>query len=151
VRGELRVVTHDPASETLFSVEVVHVGGDRFEVAAARPTRGAVLLSLAGVGDRTAAEALRGKPVAVDREAVPVEEGEVLLADLVGCRAVLPDGTAWGEIVAVETGPQDRLVVASGAIERLLPAVDAFLLEVDLEGRVVVVDPPEGLPEDERR
>ena len=68
--------------------------------------------------------------------------------DLVGCQTVLPDGAPWGEIVAVEVGPQDRLVVHHEGVERHLPAVDAFLVEVDVAAGRVVVDPPEGLPEE---
>ena len=75
----------------------------------------------------------------------------MLLDDLVGCKVVLPDGTPWGTIAAVELGPQDLLVIHDGEIERLLPLVDQFVKNVDVAGGVVTVDPPEGLPEDRIR
>ena len=54
-------------------------------------------------------------------------------------------------IAAIEPAPQARLVIHQGDVERQLPVADEFLVEVDLDGRRVVVEPPEGLPEERRR
>jgi 16S rRNA processing protein RimM len=150
VRGELRVVTHDPESTTLLDVDEVHLDGVPYRVEQARQVQGAFLLRLAGVSDRNRADALRGKRVAVDRELIPLDEGEVFLADLVGCAVVREDGSAYGTIVAVDAGVQDRLVIHDGDVERLLPLVPEFVLDVDLEAGRVVVAPPEDLPESAR-
>lgn len=147
VRGELRVGTHDPESTTLAGAEAVVIAGQRYAVRSARPVPAAWLLVLEGVGDRNAAEALRGNPVMVDRGLIEVDEGEVILADLVGCRVELPDGRPWGEVVEIEVGPQDRLVVHDGAVERLIPFVPELVREVDLDADRIVVDPPEDWPE----
>jgi len=147
IRGELRVVTHDPESTALDDLDSIFVGGHVFALSSARPTRGAWLVKLAEVGDRNRAEGLKGLAVEVLRDDLELDEGEVLLAELVGCRAVLESGEPWGEIVAVETGAQDRLVIHRGDVEVLLPVVDALVLDVDLEGGEVTVAPPEGLPE----
>jgi 16S rRNA processing protein RimM len=151
VRGELRVVTHDPESETLLDVDSVRIGGVDYAIEQARAVQGAFLLRLAGVGDRNRAELLRGQRVAVDRAEIPLDEGEVFLADLVGCEVVLEDGRGYGTIAAVETGPQDRLVIHDGDVERLLPLVPEFVRDVDLEAGRVTVAPPEDLPESPRR
>jgi len=149
LRGEVRVELHNPGAETLFDAEAVYVGGLRFAVAGARPGPGdGVLLTLEGVTDRDAADALRGRAVEVRRDQIHLGDGEVLVADLVGCAAVLEDGTPWGVIVAVEVGAQDRLVIRDGDVVRQLPLVDAFVRGVDLVARSVVVAPPAGLPEE---
>jgi 16S rRNA processing protein RimM len=150
VRGELRVVTHDPESTTLLDVDEIEIDRVPYRVEQARQVEGAFLLRLAGVGDRNRAETLRGKRVAVDRERIPLEEGEVFLADLVGCAVVREDGSPYGTIAAIETGVQDRLVIHDGDVERLLPLVPEFVIDVDLEQGRVVVAPPEELPESPR-
>lgn len=150
VRGELRVVTHDPGSTTLLDVDEIELDGVPYRIEQARQVEGAFLLRLAGVGDRNRAETLRGKRVAVDRELIPLEEGEVFLADLVGCAVVREDGSPYGTIAAIETGVQDRLVIHDGDVERLLPLVPEFVIDVDLEEGRVVVAPPEDLPESPR-
>jgi 16S rRNA processing protein RimM len=152
VAGVLRVALHNPASTALTRAATVFVGDRELAVESARPVGGgAYLLRVTGIADRDHADALRGEPVAVAREALDVAEEEVLLADLVGCRVELPDGTEWGVVAAIEPGPQDRLVIHHGEVERQLPVVDPLIVDIDLEGRRIVVDPPEGLPEEPRR
>jgi 16S rRNA processing protein RimM len=150
IRGEVAIVTHDPESTILQRAESVWIDGIEHRIVEARPTPKAWLVALAGIETRTEAEALRGLAVEVAREALDLEEGEVVLNDLVGCKAVLPDGTVWGEIVAIDPGMQDLLVIHHGTVERLLPLVDEFVVDIDLDNGIVVVDPPEGLPESKR-
>jgi 16S rRNA processing protein RimM len=150
IRGEVVIVTHDPASVTLASVERVYLGGAPYQVLAARGTHRGWLVRLEGVATRNDAEALRGRAVEVDRADLDLGEDDVLLADLVGCAVRLADGTPWGTIAAIDTVPgglQDRLVIHDGGVERMLPLVDVFVKDIDLDARVVTVDPPEGLPE----
>jgi len=145
VRGELRVVMHQPGSTALEGTAEVWVDGEAREVISARAVKDAVLLKLAGITDRDVAADLRGAPVAVARQQLAIEPGEMLLADLVGCVVVTTAGDEWGEVVRVETGPQDRLVIA-GDRERQLPLVDEFVRSIDLEAGRIVIEPPEGLP-----
>src|SRR5262245_40192566 len=151
LRGEVVIVTHDPDSETLGDATAIWIDGVEHRITAARSTQRGWLVQLDGVATRTDAEALRGKPVEIDRAALDLAEDDVLLDDLVGCRVVLPDGTPWGTIAAVDSHPlQDRLVIHDGEIERMLPLVDAFVTQIDLDAGIVTVDPPEGLPEARR-
>jgi 16S rRNA processing protein RimM len=158
IRGEVLAVLIDPASTTLSDVEHVWIDGARRAVVAARPIDGAYLIALDGVTDRDAAAALRGRLICVARAELDLDDGDVLYADLVGARCELPDGQPWGTIVAIELGPQDRLVIhddrhadgTPGAVERQLPLVDAFVGALDRERNVVIVTPPDGLPEDPR-
>jgi len=150
IRGEVVIVTHDPDSTTLGAAERVFIGGAPYRLLAARDTHRGWLVLLEGVATRTSAEALRGRPVEVERAALDLAEDDVLLHDLIGCAVHLPDGTPWGTIAAIDTVPgglQDRLVIHDGAVERMLPLVDVFVTNIDLDARVVTVDPPEGLPE----
>ena len=147
IRGEIGAATHDPESMTLDDADVVYIGGVRYAVLNSRPVNGGWLLALEGVDDRNLAEALRGKPIAVDRSLIPIEEGEIFLADLVGCEVRLPDGTSWGTVTAIEIGPQDRLVVCDDRVERLVPYVPELVADVDLEARVVQITPREDWPE----
>lgn len=147
IRGELRVILYNPESTLLTEVRFIRIGEQQREIAAARPAKDAWLLGLVDLHDRNQAELLRGQVVSVARSLIPVDQGEVLLADLLGCEVVLPDGSPYGTIEAVEPGPQDRLVIRQGDIERLLPLVPEFVSDVDLDAGRVVVTPPEGLPE----
>lgn len=151
IRGEVVIVTHDPDSETLGNLETIFVGGIARKILQARDTQRGWLVALEGVVTRNDAEALRGQPVEVDREALELEEGDVLLDDLVDCEVRLPDGTPWGTIAEIMVGAhQDLLVIHDGEVERLLPIIDQFVTNIDLEAGVVTVDPPADLPESKR-
>jgi len=150
VRGELRVALHNPKSRAFDTASHVAVGGVAYDLVRARPAGGAWLLSLAGLDDRNAAEVLRGAVVEVDRDELPLDDGDVLLSEMVGLAVELTDGSAWGQVVAVEPGPQDRLVIHDGQLERLLPVVDALIVDIDVDGGRIVVDPPEGWPSSPR-
>jgi 16S rRNA processing protein RimM len=148
IRGEVVIITHDPDSETLGIVERIFVGGVERKVVGARDTHRGWLVQLEGVATRNDAEALRGAKIEVLRDELDLDPDDVLLSDLIGCKVVLTDGTPWGEVAGIETGPgQDRLVIHDGGVERLVPLVDALVPKIDLDARVVTVDPPEGTPE----
>jgi 16S rRNA processing protein RimM len=114
-----------------------------------------LLLSLQGIADRTAAEALRGALLEIDAAAVPpAPEGSYYHYDLVGCRCTDRRAGELGEVVeVVEGGGGDLLRVVVPAHgdepgrELLLPFVDAYLAEVDVAGRRILWDLPEGLIE----
>lgn len=151
IKGEVVVFTHDPDSTTLGDVDAIFVGGVEKKIVHARDTQRGWLVLLEGVVTRNDAEALQGKPVEIAREALVLEEDDVLLHDLIGCEVRRPDGSVWGTIAEIQSGAfQDLLVIHAGEIERLLPLVDEFVTQIDLEARVVHVDPPEGLPESKR-
>jgi 16S rRNA processing protein RimM len=151
IRGEVVIVTHDPDSATLGSVDKIYVGDVERKVLKARDTQRGWLVLLEGVLTRNDAEALQGKPVEVDREVLELDPDDVLLDDLIDCEVRLPDGTPWGKVAEIMIGAhQDLLVIHDGEVERLLPLVDQFVTNVDLEAGVVTVSPPEDLPENKR-
>ncbi len=150
VRGELRVHLYNSESTAFDVVDAVWIGDSQYQIESARLVKGAVLLRLEGVIDRNQAEDLQGSVLEVLRDELELESDEVLLDDLVGCQLHLEDGSSWGEVSEVIQGLQDLLVVHAGEIERYLPLVDAFVLDIDLEKKSILVSPPEELPEWER-
>ncbi len=92
VRGEIKVLplTDDPERFLdLARVFLDETGGEALAVRAARTREGYAYLCLAGVEDRDAAEALRGRELFVPRaEAAPLPEGRYYIADLIGMQVV---------------------------------------------------------------
>jgi 16S rRNA processing protein RimM len=105
-----------------------------------------ILLALDGVPDRTAAEALVGASLLISADELPEpDEGEYYRTDLIGLDVVRPNGEKVGRVVELETSPmQEWLVVDVGGRTVLVPFTEP-LIEVDLEGKRIVVDAPEGL------
>ena len=100
-----------------------------------------LLLHVEGVKDRDEAEHLRGAKILVDRAAVePLEEGQYLCADLLGCHVVDEQDQPLGTVSNIfSAGASDVLVVEEGSQERLIPLVKEWVVSVDVEARRIQV------------
>ena len=119
-----------------------------FTVRSWREHKGLVLLQVQGVDDRNRAEELRGMTVLIREEDLPeLDEGEQYLYKMMGCRVVLEDGTEVGVLEHFfENGEQEVwAIVNEQKQEILLPAVPEFVLDIDLDTKIITIAPPEGL------
>jgi 16S rRNA processing protein RimM len=155
VRGlvRMRSFTGDPAAIGRYGPLVDATGKRLFEVNVQHRVKGALIVQIAGIADRTAAEKLRGIELYIPRGALPeAAEGEFYHADLVGLVAELADGRPFGRVRAVENfGAGDLLAIdRPGRAQVSLPFTDRAVPVVDLEKGRIVVDPPAGLLQGER-
>ena len=117
-------------------------------VTRARWHSGRLLIAFEEVGDRTAAEALRGTLLVADSStSPPAEEDEYWDHELTGLDALTVSGEPLGQVVEVLHPPgSDILAVRRpDGTEVLVPFVRAIVPTVDIAAGRVVVDPPEGL------
>lgn len=158
VRGEVRVAPVDTDVERLLELPAVYCsppkGGERrrFTVRRARADRGAALLALEGVDTRNAAEGLRGWRVEIPGAWVkPLPPDHYYVFELVGCRVETASGRHLGKVVEVlPTGANDVYVVEDeGGRQVLIPAVRAWIKEVDVAAGRIVVDLWPGLIDDD--
>jgi len=123
--------------------------GSELIVESSRSHKGSrLLVKFEGVASRPDAERIRGPVYVTSEQRRELEEGQYWQNDLLGCAVVTPDGTEVGEVSGIVPGAaQDLMSVASGERSWLVPLVTAIVLEVDVDGRRVVIDPPPGLLE----
>jgi 16S rRNA processing protein RimM len=119
--------------------------GERAAVVRSRRGRGdRPLLRLDLAEDRDAAAALRGEELWIPAADLPEPEpGEYFHVDLIGCRVVAGD-RAVGEVRDVLAYPANDVLAVdtgSGGEPLLLPFVEQVVLEVDVPGRRIAVDP----------
>jgi 16S rRNA processing protein RimM len=156
LRGEVRVRLLDETDNNLraaSSVWLAREEGDPKAVearvrAVGSGRRGEARLALEGVGDREAAEALRGRLVQTGVDQLgPLAAGEYYQYQLVGCRVEDGAGNVIGVVRGIwETGAPSVLVVVDEAErELLIPAAREILREVDVVGRRIAIDAPPGL------
>ena len=111
--------------------ETVTIGEREFTVAERKGTDAKPIVRLAGVEDRSAAEALRGQEVKPPPGEPPGDD-EWLVEELVGCRI---EGV--GEVTGVLVGIScDVLEVG----DQLIPLVTDAVTRVDVENKVIEVD-----------
>ena len=114
IKGELRLKLFSDSVEGLSRHQLLYVGGAQRRLLAVRDSGKTAVARFEGVDDRSAAEALRGALVEVDRSALPpLDEGEYYHADLIGLEAVDGDGNRVGSVAAIENyGAGDLLEIA---------------------------------------
>lgn len=110
---------------------------------------GRIVLKFAGIDTVDDAEMLRGAEICIrEADAVELEEGEFFDWQLEGCVAVTSDGTELGTVKELlRTGGTELLVITGDDKEYLIPFAESICTDVDIDGKKITVDPPEGLLE----
>jgi len=159
IRGEVVIGVRTDEPDLRFAVgatlEVAErdeesAGGEQLTVASARWHSGQLLVTFAGVTDRTAAAELTGSWLSVDSSQLPEigDPDEFRDHELIGLSVRTRTGEPVGVVTDVLHYGQDLLVVHRGdgqEGECLVPFVKAIVPEVDVPGGVLVIDPPPGL------
>ena len=103
VAGEVRLKLFGEGAEALKSYKSFDAAGRTLTLKSVRPGPNGAVARFAEIGDRGAAEALRGTELTVPRSSLPpLGEGEYYHVDLIGLSCISSDGEALGTIVAVE-------------------------------------------------
>jgi len=139
VKGELRLKLFSDSVESLARHSRFHVGARELELKEVKDGGKTAIARFEGIRDRTAAEAMRGLLVEIDREALPpLEEGEYYHADLIGLACVDEDGRALGTVVSVENfGAGDLLEVEQPNGKRSLIPFREPMARLD-DGRITL-------------
>lgn len=155
VRGEIKMRLLTDYPERLKTLERVFLARSAnapdpraYQIESVRPHQAYALIRLVEVPDRDAADRLRGMLVMVDIEnAVPLEEGEFYLYQLLGLQVQTVEGELLGKMAEVlETGANDVYVVRGERYgEILIPATSHTIISTDIAGGLITVSLPEGL------
>ena len=141
VRGWLKVAPEAGVAKGLTEVKEWWIGARAFQVSAAKVHGATVVGKLAGVETREQALKLKGRTVAVPREALPEpEEGRYYLADLIGLQVVNENDEALGVVTRTYSNGVHDVIEVSGERTRLIPWVAAVVKGVDLPGKRIEVE-----------
>ena len=146
IRGEVKIDSWCETPEVLAGLSTLYIDGAPRSVRAARVHKNCVIAALEGLADVDAAMALKGKVVQVRRADVPLPDGQVFLADLIGLKVLDADtGAELGVLADVLTPSVQKVYLIRGQREILVPAVDEFVREIDLDRGWIKVRLIEGM------
>jgi len=153
LRGDVTVAvsTEDPDDRFTPGAVLGTDPADRgpLTVAARRRSGGLLLLRFEGIGDRDAAEALRGTSLTVSAETLPDTDDPDEFYDhqLIGLRVRDESGRNLGTVVEVWHPPASPvlLVRRPDGSDEAVPFVRALVPTVDLAAGELVVAPPDGM------
>ena len=155
IRGELRMRVLTDYPERITTLERIFLGNPdkldtlkSYTVEHMRMHKGYGLLKLQDVNTRNDAELFRQLFVMIDLEnAIPLEDDEIYLYQLIGLKIITEDDITLGTITDVlETGANDVYIIDSPQYgEVLFPATEDNILETNVEDGFILVRIPEGL------
>lgn len=158
VSGEIYITpaTDDPA-RFLELTEIFVIRQEerlKMNIESARLIGGKPAVKLEGINNREEAARLTNLSIEIPfSQARKLPEGSYYQFDLIGCRVTGQDGTDYGEVKEVLFYPASDVykVISDRFGEVLLPAIDQFIIRVDLDKKEIIVDPPAGLFETEKK
>ena len=141
----IEVRTDEPQNRFAIGAQLITDHGN-LVVTSARVHNGILLLGFEGITDRNAVEKLRNTLLyaEVDIDQPSENEDDYHIQQLIGLTAVLADGSNYGTVADVLNLPaQDCLVINTETGEVLIPFVRQLVPTVDLDRKLIVVNPPE--------
>ena len=146
VRGDITVRLDNPNSDCEWTADMAFLHGEGFPLQAVEVERwhdkgGKVLVKFAGIHSPEDAKALTHLSVLVPRDWIETPQGEDhLVADLIGVAVTDVENGELGTIQSVfNAGASDVWVIHGPQGEVMIPAVKAFVLDLDLEARTASV------------
>ena len=135
--------------EGLKDITAVMPDGERIELKIEdhRFQNDRLVLKFAGYDSVEAAETLRNTEICVlEAEAVELDEDEYFDWQIEGCRVETIDGETLGDVRELQrTGGTENLLVDGGERDYLIPFAESICVQIDVEKKLIRVDPPEGL------
>lgn len=146
LRGEVKVypTTEDAKRFKKLKEVVIDTGKEQIdmEIESVKFFKNLVIVKFKGIDNINDVEKYKKSEIYVSREnAIPLEEGEYYIADLIGLKVMSDEGEDLGVLDDVmQTGANDVYVVKKkGHPELLIPVIDQCILNVDIEGGEVLV------------
>ncbi len=152
LKGALRLRPVNPDSDALFQIERVRLELEsesrEFRLTGAtRLSARAIRITLEGVGDVDAADALKGAALMIQVADLPAAgPREFYYFQALGCEVVTTSGERVGAVAEIfSNGAHDVWVVREGVHEVLVPVIDEIVREMDFAARRIMIEPVPGL------
>jgi len=146
INGGLKVTLYSIDLDMLQNLEQLFVNmGSEWKQLTLRDCQGYddfAILSFNEIPDRTEAESYRGREIYTLREDMPeLSDDEFYIDDLIDCDVVDEHNKSLGKVIEImNSGAHDVLRVKQGESETLVPLVDAWVVEIDLDCRRIQVN-----------
>ena len=152
IRGEVKVfpTTDDPKRFKKLKQVILDTGKEKrdLEVESVKFFKQFVILKFKGIDNINEVERYKRCPLLVTRDhAVPLQEDEYFIADMIGMQVVTEDGALFGTLKdVIETGANDVYIIESSEHgEVLVPAIKECILDINIEEQKMQIHLMDGL------
>lgn len=152
IRGEVKVfpTTDDPKRFKKLKQVILDTGKEKrdLEVESVKFFKQFVILKFKGIDHINEVEGYKRCSLWVTRDhAVPLQEDEYFIADMIGMQVVTEDGVLFGTLKdVIETGANDVYIIESSEYgEVLIPAIKECILDINIEEQKMQIHLMDGL------
>jgi len=148
LKGEVKVYNYSDYKERFEEIDTVFVEDKKYTIMNARYMKDVAILKLEGVEDRNGAEALKDKDLYITEEMLRIlPEDTYYIKDLIGIKVMDSNGEYVGIISDVlKNSAQDLYEIELENKKKfLLPAVEEFVLNINMEEKTMKVNLIDGL------
>jgi 16S rRNA processing protein RimM len=152
LRGKLRVISYDESNEIfstqrIFYVKDIKGSLKEYTLINIEPHKKVLLLEFDGISSINEAKELIGAYILINKSRLsPLPEDEYYWFEIIGIKVFTDGGTLLGEVDRIiQTGSNDVYVVCDKKKEYLIPAINDVITKIDVNNRVMIVHPIEGL------
>lgn len=155
LKGEVSIVSYADSPFLFEQIKRIYIKKKdsylkKFWISGVRFHKNMILLKLDDIIGRDEVKHIQNAEIWVRKRDLPEKDiDEVFIKDLLGCMIYLPDKTYVGSICDVITQTNQEVWVIEGknGQEILFPVTENFIQEMDIESRIITIDPPKGLLE----
>lgn len=150
IAGEVKVYNYSDSVERFSELKYLYLDerDEKITVKSVRYMKNTAILKLQGINDRNDAEALKNRAVYIDESQLrKLDSDTYYIRDLIGMQVRTADGEKIGELSDVIKGAaQDLYEVRNDEGKKfLIPAVNEFVKDINLDERIIEVSLIEGL------
>ncbi|MCL2567864.1 MAG: ribosome maturation factor RimM [Oscillospiraceae bacterium] len=147
IRGEVKIQPWADSAEFLQGFEVLYIDNKPVRLLGGRVHKQCLIAQLEGVADINAAVAMKNKIVYIRRADVKLPPGHFFIQDILGLPAVDEAGVRFGVLKEIlpQPGGDVYVIAGDGGAEHLVPDVEAFILEKNLDEGFIRVRLIEGM------
>lgn len=148
LKGEVKVYNYSDYKERFEELNYVYVEEEKTKIEKVRYMKEMVILKLQGVGDRNAAEAMKGKDLYIDESQLrDLPEDTYYIKDMIGIEVRNENDEIIGRLKNVlQNTAQDLYEVElENKKTTLIPAVEEFVLDINIKENFMKVKLIEGI------
>ena len=146
IKGEVKVTPFTDDINRFDDLKKVYVKTRKedklYKVENARYHKNMVLLKLEGIENPEQAEILKNAFLEIDREdAIPLEEGQYFIVDLIGLEVYTEEGKLLGKVDDIYNAGANDIYVIKDELGKqiLLPGIEEVIKQVELENGKIIV------------
>lgn len=150
ITGEIKVYNYSDYKERFEELEYIYLDEKKRKIKGVRYNKNMVILKLEDVNTRNEAELLKNKEIFIDEDQLrDLPQGTYYVKDMIGMEVIDEKNERIGRLsdVILRAAQDIYEIERQDGSKALIPAVEAFVKDVDMEKRVIRVELIEGLLE----